>query len=276
MTTTAPAIRAALDADPHLGPHIATIKISSRRKQLGLTIRAGEKGITIHVPSSWSTDATVAVLTKNRHRIGSMLLRAKKLTPDIPVKELVGGEGYLWLGRSNRLRLVENSTDVVRHVNDEGTTTSRGTWAGRWLELDRDSRRHGAKPLIAWYVREGNAWLEAQSRPLWNQMTGGRRPMPSVKAANIGRTRWGVHTGRANPADDEIRIAWQTFQLRPLLVRHVLTHEFVHAMRPGGRSHGHEFWRAFERAEIGARQRQDELTREGATVWMGDIRAATR
>ncbi|MDX3694699.1 DUF45 domain-containing protein [Streptomyces europaeiscabiei] len=271
MTTTAEAVRSALDADPRLTAQVATIKISTRRKTVGMTIRPGESGITLHVPATRNPDDVIALLAANRHRIGSMLVKAKENIPEIPVKELVNGSGFLLLGQSNRLRLVDNPVETVRHVDDHGNISERGTWRGRWLELDRSALRHGAKPLIDWYIREGAAWLEGQAEPLWRRMSGGRRPMPAVRAANIGRTRWGVHEGNPNPVNDEIRIAWQAFQLRPALVRHILTHEFVHALRPGGRAHGPEFWRAFERAETGARRTQRELHQQGRSVWMGDI-----
>ncbi|WNI20145.1 YgjP-like metallopeptidase domain-containing protein [Actinacidiphila sp. ITFR-21] len=271
MTATIRSVRAALDLHPDLGRHIATIKISTRRKSLGMSIRPGDSGITLHVPAAHTPADVVATLAENRHRIASMLHKARRTVPAIPVKELVNGASFLWLGQNNRLRLVDDAAEAVRHVDDHGTTTERGTWRGRWLELDRSVVRLGGAPLISWYIQEGSAWLDAQAGPLWARIAGGRRPLPAVRAADIGRSRWGVHHHKPNPADDTIRIAWQTFQLRPALVRHVLTHELVHAARPGGRAHGHEFWRAFERAEPGARQRERELHKEGATVWMGDV-----
>ncbi|MDX3025654.1 YgjP-like metallopeptidase domain-containing protein [Streptomyces acidiscabies] len=269
--TTAEDIRAALDAMPRLGDSVATIKISNRRKTVGMSVQPGENGITLHVPAASHPAEIVAVLTKNLHRIGSMLLKARQRAPEDSTKALANGTGFLWLGQPNRLRLVDNPPAAVRHVDDYGAESEPGTWCGRWLEFDRAALRHGAKPLIDWYIRQGDIWLSRQAQPLWLRMTGGRRPMPAVRAAAIGRTRWGVHTAQPDPADDTIRIAWQTFQMRSAIVQHVLTHELVHATRPDGRLHGPEFWRTFERAETGALQTSKELDRVGRTVWMGDI-----
>jgi predicted metal-dependent hydrolase len=271
MTTTVEAVRTAVDANPHLGPRVTTIKVSSRRKTLGMTARGGDSGITLHVPADCPPDVVVTALAASSHKIGRLLLQAKEHAPEHPVKEFVNGEGFLWLGKNNRLRLVDNPTAAVRHVDDHGKESEHGTWRGRWLELDRAARHRGPKPIIDWYIREGTAWLQQQTAPLWTRMTGNRRPMPAVYADNIGRTRWGAHAGHPDPADDTVRIAWQTFQLPPTLVRHVLTHELVHATRPGGKAHGREFWRAFERAEIGARRTKRDLDEQGRTVWMGDV-----
>lgn len=277
MTTAADdgridAIRAALAADPQLAGRIARIQVSTRRKSLGLAMRPGDSGITLQAPSFLAPDEVYRLVSKNRDRIGSMLLKAKECVPDRPVKEFVNGEGFLWLGRSKRLRLVDSAPEQVCSVDDHGCVTS----TGRWLQVDRASLRHGSKTFIDWYGREGTPWLQEHARYIWSRMSA--RPMPTVRAGDIGRTRWGKHTARGDAG--EIVIAWQTLQLSPSLVRHVLTHELTHATRPQGTSHGPEFWRVFERAETGARQTVRLLNEEGRHVWMGDavIRAeeATR
>lgn len=251
----------AIAADPRLAKHIAHVRISARRKTLGMAMSPGDDGITLQVPADATPDEVLRLLSKNRDRIGAMLLKAKQCVPDHPVKELVNGEGFLWLGHSNRLRLVDNPTETVRRVNDYG----------HWFELDRTTK--AARPLIDWYIREGTAWLQEEAVQLWSRMAP-RRAMPTVQAGNIGRTRWGKHDGRAGR--DEVTIAWQAFQLAPSLVCHALGHELTHAAMPGGRPHGPEFWRAFERAEVGARQTERRLNEEGRHIWMGDVRQASR
>lgn len=265
-------IREAIRADDRLAQHIAQVQISARRKTLGMAMSPGDDGITVQVPADTTPEDVVRLLSKNRHRIGAMLLKARQCAPDHPVKELVNGSGFLWFGRNNRLRLVDNPAETVRHVNDHGVTSERGTWRGRWFELDHTALRHGAHPLVDWYIREGTAWLERQTGPLWMRMSTDRRPLPVVRAADIGRTRWGKCVRRPGQERDEVTIAWQTFQLTPDLVRHVLTHELVHAAHPGGTAHGPEFWRAFNRTETGARENARRLNEAGRHVWMGDVR----
>lgn len=137
MTATIHSVRAALDLHPDLSRHIATTKISTRRKSLGMSIRPGDSGITLHVPAAHTPADVVATLAENRHRIAFMLHKANRTVPAIPVKELVNGAGFLWLWQNNRLRLVDDAAEAVRHVDDHGTANERGTWRGRWLELDR-------------------------------------------------------------------------------------------------------------------------------------------
>ncbi|WP_053751958.1 YgjP-like metallopeptidase domain-containing protein [Streptomyces sp. MMG1533] len=258
---TAEAIREALATDPRLAKHVTHIQISARRKTLGMAMSPGDDGITLQVPADATPGEVLRLLSKNRDRIGVMLNKAKKCVPGHPVKTFIGGEGFLWLGRSARLRLVDNPDVKLRHASGYGT--------GYWFELDSTAVPNAATTFIDWYIREGTAWIQVEAEQIWSRMAP-RRPMPTVKVGNIGRTRWGKHDGR--PGRDDVTIAWQTLQLDPPLVRHVLTHELTHATRPGGTSHGPEFWRTFERAEVDARQTARRLDEEGRHIWMGDVR----
>jgi predicted metal-dependent hydrolase len=272
---TADALRAALaadTADPKLNGYIATIKISTRRKTLGMSIAPGETGVTVTAPAHWTAEQAVEVLADNRYRIAKSLVRiSHAVKPEHPVKELVAGEGFLLFGASNRLRLVDNPTVPVRHTDDHGKTVEPGTWRGRWIEYDRAARPLGARPLVDWYITEGDALAARHAAPIWLRITGGRRPMPTIRTADIGRRRWGSYHPGPNPDGDVIRLAWQLFQLPHRFALHILTHELVHASRPGGKPHGPQFWRAFERAEIGAKQTANEIDKAAATAWMGDV-----
>jgi predicted metal-dependent hydrolase len=260
---TADELREAIDAESRLARHVASIKISHRRKTLGMAMSPGDSGITVQVPADSTPGEVVRLLLKNLDRIGAMLNRTKRCVPDHPVKEFVGGEGFLWLGRSARLRLVDNADVPLRHASGYGT--------GYWFELDRAHVPNAAKTFINWYGREGTAWIQMEARQIWSRLAP-RLPMPTVKVGNIGRTRWGKHVQRPGQDRDEVTLAWQTFQLTPVLIRHVLTHELAHATRPGGTAHGPEFWRIFNRAEIEARENARRLKEAGRHIWMGDTR----
>lgn len=258
MSTVAEQITTALAADRGLGLYTFEIRTSARRKTLGASVPAGSRTITLAVPEGASAEAVIRFVKTNRHRIGGLLNRAAECPPDHPVKELVPGEGFAWLGRSGRLRLVDEP-GTVRRVTDGH---------GPWMELDRTiAARRDPKPLIDWYIREGTWHAVREAAPWWARMAP-REPAPTVRAGNIGRRRWGKY----NPADHTVTLAWQTFQLPRDLVELVLVHELAHATRPAGKSHGPEFWRTFERALIGARQQKRQLDEDGRHVWMGDIR----
>ncbi|MFE8941171.1 YgjP-like metallopeptidase domain-containing protein [Streptomyces sp. NPDC007872] len=255
MHDTKALVHKAITNEPTLTGYVHEVRVSVRRKTLGMTIKPGDPGITVHVPAGIPAERVVVLLTKNRERIATMLMKSRQYVPDHPVKELVGGEGFLWLGRSARLRIMDNAQVPVAR---QGRS---------WLLLSRDARARGGKPLIDWYIREADAWINQpnEAEYWWRRLRTGR-PMPAVRVANIGRTRWGAHDAATNT----VRLAWQTFQFPPQLVRHVLVHEFIHAMRVTGPAHGPNFWRAFERARTGAQQEVQQLNELGCRLWMGD------
>ncbi|MFB7836171.1 YgjP-like metallopeptidase domain-containing protein [Streptomyces sp. NPDC056056] len=261
MHDTKTLVETAIADAPTLAEYVHEVKVSVRRKTLAMTMKPGDPGITVHVPTGIPAERVVALLIKNRGRMAAMLLKARRYVPDHPVKELVGGEGFLWLGRSARLRIVDNAEVPVARQGHS------------WMLLSRDARSRGGKPLIDWYISEGDAWInQPNEAEYWWRRLGTGRPMPAVRVANMGRTRWGAHDGATNT----VRLAWQTFQFPPQLVRHVLVHEFIHAMGVTGPAHGPNFWRAFERARIGAQQEVQQLNELGCRLWMGDTTIDTK
>ncbi|WP_169979036.1 YgjP-like metallopeptidase domain-containing protein [Microbispora sp. H10836] len=71
-----------------------------------------------------------------------------------PARQYVAGEGFPYLGRSYRLRIVEPGREV---------RLLRGR-----LELGRGG---GARDLVRWYRRVGESWLKRRTRP-WAQRMG--------------------------------------------------------------------------------------------------------
>ncbi|MGW7504404.1 YgjP-like metallopeptidase domain-containing protein [Streptomyces albidoflavus] len=261
--TTAHELRVALVDDLDVAGYICDVKVSARRRTLGWTMKPGDRGITAHAPAGITPEVFLRAHQENRHRLAKLLDKGLSLAPTGPVaKELVPGEGFLWLGRSARLRIVDNATQpLVQNTDGHGT----------WLELARPAVAHGARPFIKWYCVEGTPWLREKAPHIWSRLAPNspnkRMRMPRIVVEDIGRARWGVYHMNKHL----VRIAWQTLQLPPHLVEHVLTHELTHATWPAGKPHGPEFWQAFTRARTAAREEHSELNEVGRSIWHGDI-----
>lgn len=263
MTIAPAGLRAAIaDADPKVAALIGPIEGNARRKRVGWSLRPGEPAVTLRVPLDKPNDAIVRIVLANRHRIAQTLLEGQRRAPQgTPVKQLVDGTGFAFLGENVCLRIVDQATVPLRLVS--------GTGRGRFLELARPALRHGAKPFIDWYSREGTRWAQQEAATLW-RLLGSNLPMPQVVVTDIGKTRWGVYTG--GDRKHLVRISWRTLQLPPTYARLVLLHELVHATRPAGTSHGPQFWRRFEASRPGARRDQRTLQKElSHQIWEGEI-----
>jgi predicted metal-dependent hydrolase len=175
-------------------------------------------------------------------------LSEKEALPHQPVtKEMVDGEGFSYLGRSHRLQLSDDATNV---------RLERGR-----LLLPRAKADAGAEAIIEWYRRRGEAWLKPRTRS-WAERL--RVELEAVSVADLGH-KWGSAS-----AHGLVRLHWATFQLTPALVDYVLVHELAHLREP---HHGPRFWELLARAMPDYDERKALLAYKGSRLWMGDVEA---
>lgn len=172
-------------------------------------------------------------------------LAEKELLQNRPVaKELIDGEGFLYLGRSHQLRIVDNEAEGVR--------LERGR-----LVLPSHRREDGYSLIVDWYRSRGLRWLRPCIAEWANRL---RVDAGRLEVADLGY-KW----GSAMP-DRRVRIHWATMQLRPDLVDYVMAHELAHLREP---HHGPAFWLLLRRVMPDYEERRARLARDGALLWMG-------
>ncbi|MEU6246618.1 SprT family zinc-dependent metalloprotease [Glycomyces sp. NPDC047010] len=182
-----------------------------------------------------------------REWIYRKLAEKEALPYDPPVKQIVNGEGFLYLGRNHQLRIIE--TDRSEVLLDHGRLT-----------LPRNLRAEAPEAIIAWYRKCGESWLRSHTG-LWAKRLE-VEPVGQVEVTDVGH-RWGAAT-----AAGRVRIHWATMQLRPLLVEYVLVHELAHLREP---HHGPAFWRLLGRAMPDCQDRKSELAQVGQRIWLGQV-----
>jgi predicted metal-dependent hydrolase len=190
-------------------------------------------------------------LKSKRDWIYRKLADKEALTAEPVTKELVDGEGYLYLGRSHQLRIVDTEDHRVRFQQ------------GR-LILPQSLAGTGHEKIIEWYRATGLAWLKPRAKD-WSSRL--RVDPWLVEVADLGN-KWGsaLPSGR-------VRIHWATMQLPPTLVEYVLAHELAHLREP---HHGPAFWQLLGRAMPDFDQRKNALAEAGTSIWMGISRDPER
>ena len=208
---------------------------SSRRARLTIE-RDGS--LTLRAAADVDRGELQAFLASKREWIYTKLAEKELLKREPVAKELVNGEGFLYLGRSYQLRIEPSSDQSVRLV-------------GGRLRLPTKSASRGRDLLIEWYTSRGTvsaARLEVHP--------------DSLDVADLGH-KWGAAT-----AAGRLRIHWATLQLRPGLVDYVIAHELAHLREP---HHGPAFWRLLARVMPDYEQRKSELAAIGPTLWFGEV-----
>lgn len=218
------------------------VRVSGRRRTIQLTVER-DATITASVPDEADETQLARVIVAKRPWLYAKLRERAEIGPPAPPREFVSGEGFLYLGRSYRLLLVDEGPQPVR------------LWRGR-LELRRDNVDDATRHLITWYRSAGKQWLSRRIAP-WAQRMSAH--VSALRVRSLGY-RW----GSCSP-NGSLNFHWATMQLPPDLIDYVLVHELSHVRHD---DHGPEFWRAVERAMPDAPNRRARLRLAGAGLWL--------
>jgi predicted metal-dependent hydrolase len=214
---------------------------TSRRAKLTIE-RDGS--LQLRAADDVATDELRTFLASKREWIYKKLAEKEALQHEPVTKELVDGEGFLYLGRSHRLRIAD--ADDLRVRLDRGR-----------LVLPKSLTSNGYEQIISWYQSRGAAWL----RPRVTEWASRLRVEPGkLEVADLGH-KWG-----AAMAGGRVRIHWAAMQLSPSLIDYVLAHELAHLREA---HHGPAFWQLLGRVQPDYDELKRELAQRGAGLWFG-------
>jgi predicted metal-dependent hydrolase len=216
------------------------VRRSGRRRALEITVdRGGE--LILSAPPEVPDTRLRDFVQRKRMWVYKQLARRDPLASQVPRKIFVDGEGFAYLGRSYRLRLVAESDAAVKLVG------------GRFVMptgLARDGREH----LIRWYCERAKSWLAGKVQDYAGRM----EVLPAgVRVQDLGY-RWGS-CGKG----EWLYFHWKTILLPAQIAEYVVVHELAHLHEP---HHTPEFWRRVERVLPDFERRKACLAERGKDV----------
>ena len=222
------------------------VRRSARRRALEITIdRGGE--LILSTPKEVPAAVLRDFAQRKRMWVYWQLARKDALAHEMPRKVFVDGEGFAYLGRNFRLRLVSESDVAVKLVG------------GRFVmpkALARDGREH----MIRWYSERARPWL-------WSKMQDYAARMEvepqAVKVRDLGY-RWGSCGKGA-----VLYFHWKTILLPPQLAEYVVVHEIAHLHEL---HHTPDFWRRVGRVLPDYGRRKASLAATGGLVEMRGLK----
>ncbi|AHK78159.1 metal-dependent hydrolase [Ectothiorhodospira haloalkaliphila] len=218
------------------------VRESTRRKTLEITVdRGGE--LIISAPSGTDEQHLRDFVMEKRLWIYRKLAEKAESRRPLPQKQYVNGEGFLYLGRSYRLK----------RVPDDAQDIPLKLVAGRF-QLREDAVPNAREHFIHWYSARATDWLTARVKAQARRM--GVEPA-GVKVQDLGY-RWGS-CGKGS----RVYFHWKTILLPRPIAEYVVVHELVHLHEP---HHTPAFWRRLERAMPDYEQRKGWLARHGIEV----------
>jgi predicted metal-dependent hydrolase len=217
-----------------------SIRRSARRKTMQITVERDGR-LIVSAPPVVSETQLREFVQEKRFWIYTKLAEKDRLKRAVPRKEFVGGEGFLYLGRSHRLKLVPEQDAPLKLTN------------GRFCLLQNallNAREH----FIRWYSERARAWLAGKVAEYQGRM----EVEPSgVKVQDLGY-RWGS-CGKG----DWLYFHWKTILLPARIAEYVVVHEMAHLHEP---HHTPSFWLRVERAMPDYEQRKAWLAEHGMDV----------
>ncbi|MFB7911361.1 M48 family metallopeptidase [Kitasatospora sp. NPDC056076] len=219
----------------------------TRRRTLGIEVTPDGE-VVFAVPADADPGRVAAAVRPRLPRLADEV-RRRTVRPAEPIKELVDGSSFPYLGRRYRLRLVPVGLNPRVRLR-----------AG-WLQLpEPSSPAAGAASLSDWYSERARHWLTSRVSAIETRI--GMRSA-GVTVSDLG-VRWGSCT-----SDGFVTLHWAIMQLPPDLVDYVLIHELCHLRESG---HGPAFRREMTLALPDFIRRETWFEREEPFLWRGATR----
>ena len=219
---------------------LLAVRFSSRRKTLQITVdRDGSLFIT--APTGTDASRLTGFVREKQFWIYKKLAEKAELERTVARKEFINGEGFLYLGRSYRLKIVDTQDEALKLV------------AGYFC-LRKDALPHARETFIRWYSERGRVWLADKVREHAQRM---EVAPADVRVQDLGY-RWGS-CGKGN----RVYFHWKTILLPRPIAEYVVVHELVHLHEP---HHTPAFWRRMERVMPDYERRKKLLLLRAADV----------
>ena len=215
------------------------LRESKKRRTVEITIEADGQ-LILATPPQVPLEKLEKIINQRRFWIYSKLLQKESIKqPPTEQKTYLPGEGFYYLGRSYRLKIVDTAQTPLR------------LYQGRF-ELLRSHQAQGRELFIQWYRAQIRQKLESAIASLGDRI--GKTPN-SIQVRELGN-RW----GSCNPKGD-IYFHWRIALLPNSMIEYVIIHEMVHLVQP---NHNQDFWDRVERILPDCWERKEWLAKNGA------------
>lgn len=199
--------------------------------------------VSVLVPQRLSDQQVEALLESKRFWIYSGLAEWRDLNAAKVQRAFVNGEGFLYLGRSYRLRLVEDQDQPLILKNGyfclqrNGKPTTDDSFAEAFKEFYRQRGKERIPQRVAFYESKLGVAVK------------------DVKVIDL-RNRWASCTAKGR-----LNFHWKCMMSPPTILDYIVVHELAHIRYP---NHTRTFWNEVDKILPEYRERKEWLRVNGA------------
>jgi len=197
----------------------------SNRKSMGISIER-DGMITVAAPHQARLYDIEKFVSEKRIWIYQKLAQKKTLNRERPKREFVNGQGFLYLGRSYRLKLIDDTG--IKSGRSSKTALLR-LWHG-YFELVETEKANARNHFISWYRKQVKKQL-IERIPRYDKRIG--VTVKDIRISDLGH-RW-ASCGR----NGAINFNWRSVMAPVWVFDYILLHELVHLIERG---HTDRFW----------------------------------
>ncbi len=202
----------------------------SNRKSMGIAIER-DGAIFVTAPHQAKFNEIEKFVSEKKIWIYQKLAKKKTLNREKPRREFVNGQGFLYLGKSYRLKLTDNGK--MKSARSPNVTVLR-LWHG-YFELAESEKANARNHFISWYRKQIKEQLKARI-PRYDKRIG--VTVKDTRILDLGH-RW-ASCGR----NGVINFNWRSVMAPVWVLDYILVHEMVHLIERG---HTDRFWRLVSR-----------------------------
>jgi predicted metal-dependent hydrolase len=197
----------------------------TQRSSLGITVER-DGTVTINAPLSADLKAIERFVSNKTIWVRQKLAYKSDTNKEKVRRDFVSGQGFLYLGKSYRLRLVNNETGVVEQ---KGVLTPLRLHNG-FFELFEREKEKARDHFIKWYKKETEEQLRLRI-PRYEHRIG--VSVKDFRVLDLGN-RW-ASCGK----NGTLNFSWRTVMAPIQVFDYILVHEMAHMIERG---HTKNFW----------------------------------
>jgi predicted metal-dependent hydrolase len=225
-----------------------TIK-RSKRQSIAISVER-DGTVIVRAPLQTEVNDIERFVSKKRVWIYQKLAKKKALNREKPQREFVNGQGFLYLGKSYRLKLIDN---VELKSGKAEKRKALRLWQG-YFELLGSEKSKGREHFVSWYKKQLQKQLKARI-PRYDKRIG--VAVKEFRIFDLGH-RW-ASCGR----NGVISFNWRSIMAPIWVFDYILVHEMVHKME---RRHSKKFWRLVSRVIPDYEEHARWLSEHGADL----------
>jgi predicted metal-dependent hydrolase len=221
----------------------------TKRSSLGITIER-DGTVTINTPLRADPKGIESFVSSKTIWIRQKLAYKSQTNREMVRRDFVSGQGFLYLGKSFRLRLINNGMGVV---NQKGVSTSLRLHNG-YFELLEQEKERARKHFIKWYKKQTEEQLRIRIPRYANRIG---VEVKDFRVLDLGN-RW-ASCGKKGTLNFSWRIVMAPIQV----FDYILVHEMAHMLERG---HTKNFWRTVSRVIYDYEEHKIWLQEHGAEL----------